>query len=147
MVVGDGEWREWLVARWKRRRLGIPLPWGGIRRDTPDVCFASDVVILTSDNDGTPVSLIEAQAVAVPVVATDMAGVRSAVRDSETGMLVAPDDENGLRTRWPRSSTTASLASRMGAACCLHAGASYTVDRLVDDDPRLYRGPLEARSR
>ena len=67
--------------------LGDRLVWAGFRRDIPDVCFASDVVMLTSDNEGTPVSLIEAQAAAVPVIATDVGGVRSVVRDGETGRL------------------------------------------------------------
>ena len=54
--------------------------------------------MLTSDNEGTPVSLIEAQAAAVPVVATDVGGVRSVVRDGEGGLLASADDD---AAPWP----------------------------------------------
>ena len=68
LVVGDGELRDELRESAEARALGDHLVWAGMRRDVPDVCFASDVVVLTSDNEGTPVSLIEAEAAAVPVV-------------------------------------------------------------------------------
>ena len=61
----------------------------------PAVCFASDVVVLTSDNEGTPVSLIEAQAAGVPVVATRVGGA-AAVVDPRTGLLVDRDDVAGF---------------------------------------------------
>ena len=126
--------------------LGNPLPWGGIRRDTPDVCFASDVVILTSDNDGTPVSLIEARRSAVPVVATDMAGVARRCATVRPACSWLPTMGTAC-ARGGLDPHDRELASRMGAAGGRHAGASYAVDRLVDDHPRLYRGPLEARAR
>src|SRR5581483_1739741 len=62
LVVGDGELRDELRGTPEARSLGERVTWAGFRRDIPDVCFASDVVVLTSDNEGTPVSLIEAQA-------------------------------------------------------------------------------------
>jgi glycosyltransferase involved in cell wall biosynthesis len=48
---------------------------GGVRRHLPDVYFASDVAVQTSDNEGTPVALIEAQAGGVPMVSTAVGGV------------------------------------------------------------------------
>src|SRR5205814_352579 len=84
VVVGDGELRAQLEASEPARALGDRLVWAGFRRDMPDVCFASDVVALTSDNEGTPVSLIEAQAAGTVVVSTNVGGVRSVVLDGET---------------------------------------------------------------
>jgi glycosyltransferase involved in cell wall biosynthesis len=103
------------------------------------VCFASDVVTLTSDNEGTPVSLIEAQAAAVPVVGTDVGGVRSAVRDGETGMIAAPGDEQRLAALVNLILDDPGMAARMGELGRQHASSSYSVDRLLDDHDRLYR--------
>ena len=89
VIVGDGELRDELKDSPAARSLGERLHWAGFRRDIPDVCVASDVVVLTSDNEGTPVSLIEAQASAVPVVSTEVGGVAFVVRDGETGLLAA----------------------------------------------------------
>jgi glycosyltransferase involved in cell wall biosynthesis len=145
VIVGDGELRDELVASEPARALADRLIWAGFRRDIPDVCFASDVVVLTSDNEGTPVSLIEAQAGGVPVVATDVGGVRSAVRDGETGFLAAAKDERRLASLVEAVLDDRVLAARLGASGRAHALATYDIARLVDDHDRLYRRLLAAR--
>ena len=82
LVVGDGELRDQLHASPAARALGDRLVWGGLRRDMADVYFASDVVALTSDSEGTPVALIEARAAGLPVAAMNVGGV-AAVVDGE----------------------------------------------------------------
>lgn len=101
--------------------------------------------MLTSDNEGTPVSLIEAQAAAVPVVATDVGGVRSAVRDGETGLLAAPDDIETLGRSVARLLDDSELRARMAAAGRAHSTGLYTLDRLVADHVRLYGDLFAAR--
>lgn len=73
---------------------------------------ALDVVVLTSDNEGVPVSLIEAGSLAVPVVATDVGGVREIVEDSVTGFVVA--DETGLEAAVRRLVSDPTLRRSMG---------------------------------
>ncbi len=138
VVVGDGELREQLTASDEARELGARLLWTGFRRDLPDVCFASDVMVLTSDNEGTPVSLIEAQAAAVPVVGTDVGGVRSAVQDGVTGLLTHPDDV-ALAAAVRTLLEDRALAARFGEAGREYALRSFTTERLVNDLDRLYR--------
>jgi glycosyltransferase involved in cell wall biosynthesis len=147
VVVGDGELRGELIDSEAARALRGRLVWAGFRRDMPDVCFASDVVILTSDNEGTPVSLIEAQAAAVPVVGTNVGGVRSAIRAGETGLLAAPHDEEGLARAAKSILEDRVLAMKMGEAGREHAKSSYSSGRLVEDHHRLYRQLLAPRSR
>ncbi len=66
VVVGDGHLRDQLIEESAGHRIRSRLRWAGFERDMPAVCFASDVIALTSDNEGTPVSLIEAQAAGRP---------------------------------------------------------------------------------
>jgi glycosyltransferase involved in cell wall biosynthesis len=146
-IVGDGELRDELHTSPDARALAGRLTWAGFRRDMPAVCAASDVVVLTSDNEGTPVSLIEAQAAAVPVVGTDVGGVRSAVLHGETGLLAAVDDVDGFAGAVLRILRDSALASRYAAAGRAHASSSYAIDRLVDDHDRLYRRLLSGRRR
>jgi glycosyltransferase involved in cell wall biosynthesis len=143
VVVGDGELREQLEASADARRMGDRLLWAGFRRDMADVCFASDVVALTSDNEGTPVSLIESQAAAVPVVGTDVGGVRSAVRDGETGLLAAADDAEGLARAISTLLDDHEMAARLGSAGRAHAAESFSLERLVNDLSRLYDERLQ----
>ncbi|HUR85607.1 MAG TPA: glycosyltransferase [Solirubrobacteraceae bacterium] len=146
VVVGDGELHEELAASPAARALGDRLVWTGFRRDIPDVCIASDVVVLTSDNEGTPVSLIEAQAAAAPVVSTDVGGVCSVVVDGATGLLAPPDDHDGLAAAIRALLDDPPRAARMAAAGRAHVLGRFGVDRLVDDLDELYRGLLEPRA-
>jgi glycosyltransferase involved in cell wall biosynthesis len=137
VIVGDGELRDELQASEPARTLGDRLVWAGFRRDVPDVCFASDVVVLTSDNEGTPVSLIEAQAASVPVVSTSVGGVRSVVLDGETGLLA--DDPPALSAAVASLLDDPSRAAAMATRGREHVLSTFGVERLVDDLDRLYR--------
>jgi glycosyltransferase involved in cell wall biosynthesis len=137
VIVGDGELRDELQASEPARALGDRLVWAGFRRDVPDVCFASDVVVLTSDNEGTPVSLIEAQAAATPVVSTNVGGVRSVVLDGETGLLA--DDPPALSAAVASLLDDPARAQAMATRGREHVLSTFGVERLVDDLDRLYR--------
>ena len=75
--------------------VGSAVSFLGYRRDLPRIAAAADVAVLSSDNEGTPVSLIEAGAAGRPAIATDVGGT-SEVVTPETGILVPPDDEAAL---------------------------------------------------
>src|SRR4029079_9653357 len=111
--------------------LGDRLIWAGFRRDMPDVCFASDVVVLTSDNAGTPVSLIEAQAARTPVVSTNVGGVRSVVLDGETGHLA--DEPAALAAHIRSLLDDRERAPAMAQRGRDHVLATFGIERLVDD--------------
>ena len=135
LVVGDGELHDELRALAQPERI----VWAGMQRDMPAVCFASDVVVLTSDNEGTPVSLIEAQAAGVPVVATRVGGA-AAVVDPRTGLLVDRDDVAGfaraVRTLLARGADAGDPRA--------HVVEAFSLDRLVADVDALYRRLLAA---
>ncbi len=146
IIAGDGELGVELRSSADARALGRRLSWIGFRRDMPAVCFASDVVTLTSDNEGTPVSLIEAQAAGVPVVATDVGGVRSVVHDGQTGIVRYPDDA-ALAQAVVDVLTDDALASRLAMAGRTRTLSAFSVERLVEDLDRLYSNLLQAKRR
>ena len=102
-------------------------------------------MILSSDNEGTPVSLIEASAAARPGVATDVGGVREVVTD-RTGILVPPDDVEALAGGMERLAGDPDLRKGMGARARERAISRYSAERLVGDIDSLYRGLLDART-
>jgi glycosyltransferase involved in cell wall biosynthesis len=138
LVVGDGSLREELQRSPEAARLGRRLTWAGLREDMPDVYFASDVLAVTSDNEGTAVTAIEAQATGLPVVTTRVGGMVSAVVDGETGYVAERDDERGLADAIARLLVDESLRARVASAGREHAASVFAVDRLVDDLSRLY---------
>jgi glycosyltransferase involved in cell wall biosynthesis len=146
-IVGGGESAETLRDSPDGRTLGAQVVWAGFRMDVADVCFASDVIMLTSDNEGTPTSLIEAQAAAVPVVATDVGGVRSAVLDGGSGLLAAASDLNALAEATARILDDPQLAQNMSQTGRSRVADAFGRDRLLDDHDRLYRELIRSRRR
>ena len=145
VIVGDGELAAQLKASPDALALGERLIWTGFTREIADVCYASDVVVLTSDNEGTPVSLIEAQAAAVPVVATDVGGVRSVVVDGEGGLLAGRDETGQIVLALSRLLKDSALRTRMGLAGRAYVTAHFTLERLVADHAALYEELLARR--
>jgi glycosyltransferase involved in cell wall biosynthesis len=139
LVVGDGERRGELERSAEARALGEKLIWTGFRRDIPEICFASDVVVLTSDSEGTPVSLIEAQAAGVPVVGTAVGGVGSVVEDGVTGHLVEDVDEDRFADAVEGLLADPRRARRMGEAGRARVLQMFSLDQLVDELDALYR--------
>lgn len=146
LVVGDGELDGELRASAEARKLGSRLHWVGFRLDMPAVCFASDVVALTSDNEGTPVSTIEALAAGRPVVSTRVGGVATVVKHGETGLTAPPEDEHALAAGIGRLLDEPQLADELAAAGREHVLRGFSLERLVDDIDALYRRLLEQRA-
>jgi glycosyltransferase involved in cell wall biosynthesis len=89
-IVGDGSEREIIEQRVKQinsqfKEVITMTSW---IKDIANFNAGMDIICLTSKNEGTPVSLIEAQAAGIPLVTTDVGGVRDVVNDGETGFVV-----------------------------------------------------------
>jgi glycosyltransferase involved in cell wall biosynthesis len=141
VIAGDGELRDELQATSLSPSVAPRVVWAGFQRDVPGVCFASDVVVLTSDNEGTPVSLIEAQAAGVPVVTTRVGGAATVVGD-RPGALVAADDVAGM-ARAVRALLDDLPAAREAArADRERVIADFSLDALVESLDELYRREL-----
>jgi glycosyltransferase involved in cell wall biosynthesis len=100
-IVGDGSERERIEQKAKEinaihnNRIKL-TSWIS---DIGAFNAAMDVICLTSNNEGTPVSLIEAQAGGIPVVTTDVGGVRDIVLEGDTGFVVAVNDQKTFVNR------------------------------------------------
>ena len=147
LIVGDGELRAELQASSQARALADRVVWTGLRRDMPEVYFASDLVIQTSDNEGTPVALIEAQAAGLPVVSTRVGGVSSAVRDGQSGQVLPPGDEAALAEAARAILLDPQLAGDMGARGRRHVVAEFSQGRLLADIDALYTRLLSSRTK
>ena len=110
LIVGDGPDREEVAAEIRRLGLEERVQLAGERSDVPELLAGSDVFVLSSRSEGLPVSVLEAMAAELPVVASDVGGVAELVVDGETGMLVPPGDAGCARRR-ARSSPRRSRAS------------------------------------
>jgi glycosyltransferase involved in cell wall biosynthesis len=141
VIVGDGELRDQLQNSVPAQELGERLRWVGFEKDMPSVYFASDCVVLTSDNEGTPASLIEAHAAGVPVVTTRVGGTPSVVRDGVSGRLIASDDEERFADAVLEALTA---GPELGDAGRAHVLSRYGLGTLLGELSSLYRAIASA---
>jgi len=92
LIVGDGELGDELKADAAGLGLAESVIFTGARRDIPSLLSAMDVFVLSSYTEGLAMTLLEAMAARLPVVATSVGGNAEAVADGETGIIVPPRD-------------------------------------------------------
>ncbi len=139
LIAGDGELRADLEAYARELELGERVRFLGWRRDLATLYAATDVFLLTSRNEGTPVALIESLAAGVPGVSTDVGGVRDVIDSDEVGLLAPPGDADALARQVSALLADPDRARRMGARGRETTVARYRIERLVDDIAALYR--------
>jgi len=141
LIAGDGELRGALETATRDFGLTDRVRFLGWRRDLATIYGASDVFLLTSRNEGTPVALIESLAAGVPGVSTDVGGVKDVI-DANTGALAPVDDAAGLASAVQRLIADPVLRKTMGERGRASVLARYGLDRLVNDVDALYREML-----
>ena len=139
VLAGDGELRAAVDALARELDVNDRVRLLGYVADMGEWYAAFDAFLLTSANEGTPVVAIEAQAAAVPVVATDAGGTRTVVDDGETGFVVEVGDIDALAARLRELRDDSDLRSRLGAAGAQRMRSRFSIERMVDDVERVYR--------
>jgi glycosyltransferase involved in cell wall biosynthesis len=138
-VLGDGELRAELESSARAMGLAERVHFTGWWMDVPGAMSDLDVIVLTSRNEGTPVTLIEALAAARPVVATDVGGVRSVVADGVSGRLVPPGNPIAVADALRQLLSAPAERRRLGEAGRADVRARYGQERLVAEITALYR--------
>ena len=143
-IVGDGELRGELERLASSLGVSEHVYWAGYREDMLPVTAGSDLAVLSSDNEGTPVSLIEAGAAATAAASTDVGGIADVVTP-ETGILVRGGDADGLGDAIAELAADAERRRAMGARAREHIRTRYSVERLVRDIDELYKQLIARR--
>lgn len=141
-IFGDGELRDNLVELINELGVTERVHLLGWWLDLPSAYSDLDLVALTSRNEGTPVSLIEALAAGKAVVATDVGGVRSVVDDGETGAVVPAGDQAAVAASIDSLLRDAPRRKQMGELGRARVAVRFDKARLISDILQLYRSLL-----
>jgi glycosyltransferase involved in cell wall biosynthesis len=138
LIVGDGELRPALEAQARELGQADRVRFLGWRGDLDAVYAASDVFVLTSRNEGTPVALIEAMAAGLASVSTDVGGVRDVVTGPELGSLVPFGDADALASAVLALADAPARRSEIGRAARTSVRDRFHATRLIADIRELY---------
>ena len=155
VVIGDGSLRDRLEAQAQALGLSEDVIFAGNRRDSENFYAALDIVALTSLNEGTPLTLLEAMANARPVIATAVGGVVDLLgqtlesHESERyticlrGVSVPSNDEDAFAAGLFHLIEHPELRHELGNRGLEFVASNYSRDRLVGDIKALYQQLLE----
>jgi len=138
VIVGEGPLRGELEERVQRLGVVGQVHFLGVRADIPEVLAAMDVFALSSDYEGSPLSVVEAMAAGLPVVSTRAGGVSELVEDGREGLLVQPGDVGGLSGAMTFLAEHAEARRSMGMAGARRARDSFDVSAMIRAYEALY---------
>jgi len=142
LVAGAGDLQGELAHRVASEKL--PITMLGWRDDVETIFAASDLALLTSDNEGTPLSLIQAALAGIPSVATDVGAVHEVLLDAVTGILT-PCDPERIANAVASLLENPERRATMGEAGRVRAEDLYTVQRFADAHANLYDAEIRRR--
>lgn len=138
VIVGDGELKDDLKRYAFDIGVSADVIFTGWIENLAPVYADLDIVVLTSLNEGTPVSLIEAMAAGLPAVATDVGGVKDIIEDGANGFLVDKNDISGLCDKILSLIFDKDARKNMGSAGRDFVRQRFSKERLIRDIERFY---------
>ncbi len=143
-IAGDGELLDACRERIIREQLSVQVL--GWQSNIEKILAAADIVVLTSDNEGMPLSLIQAGMGGIPVVATSVGSVSEVVLNGKTGLITNPIVQE-IADALEKLAGDRALRSRMGAAAEKFTLTNFGVNRLVLDHEVLYKTLISNRTK
>lgn len=140
VIVGDGSEQQQLVARASALGLSDSIVFAGYRGDVRAVMAAFDVYVNCSTYEGVSLTILEAMASALPVVASAVGGNPEVVIDNETGLLVRPQAQ-AVATAVGALIENPARRQTMGNAARWRVKRHFTIERMVNDYAAAYLVP------
>ncbi|QSA96243.1 glycosyltransferase [Methylococcus sp. EFPC2] len=143
LIFGQGPLQEELQRSVRERGLDATVRFAGFRSDLPRIMPCFDILVHPAWMEGLGVSLLEAAACGVPIVACRAGGIPEAVRDGVNGYLVEPGDSRGLAEALLKLLDKPDRGRSYGAEGRSLVLQHYSIARMVRDNDRTYREILD----
>ncbi|HET9058221.1 MAG TPA: glycosyltransferase family 4 protein [Chitinophagaceae bacterium] len=147
-IIGDGEMREYLedflrdemisFTYFPMNAIKTPITFTSWQTNIIKVIAGLDIVVLSSLNEGTPLSLLEGQAGGKPIVATKVGGVSEIVRNQSTGYLIDPGDIKQFAEKLKLLIENETIRLKMGAEAQKFVQSNFTKQKQVSAHKALY---------
>jgi glycosyltransferase involved in cell wall biosynthesis len=145
VIVGDGPEREALQAAARERNVADLVRFAGYSSEVRRLLAGFDIYANSSVSEGVSLTILEAMAAALPVIATRVGGTPEVVIDGATGVLVSARSPQQLADAISGLAASPAKRRALGLAGRAHVEASFTIDRMVADYAREYERLLGRR--
>jgi glycosyltransferase involved in cell wall biosynthesis len=139
LIAGQGSIREVLQREIAVVRCTDRIKLLGRIDDPRELLWASDIFAMPSLKEGLGVAALEAMASGLPVIASDVGGLREVVEDERTGVIVPPENSKKIAQAISRLAESAELRSQMGAAARARVVENYSMENMAARTLALYR--------
>lgn len=144
LLVGDGPLRTDLERIVTDLDLTGKVTFVGFRSDMREILSALDILVLPSLLEGFPMIILEAMAMAAPIVASDIPGIREQLIDGKSGILVPTKDSNALASAITRMLEDKQAARRIGLEARKTVDEKFSIEKMVAETESLYLSLLKA---
>lgn len=143
--VGDGKQLEEAQHYVRTHHLQDRIFFHGALDSIEMLLSHSDIVVLLSDYEGFPLSILEAMQAGLPIVASDVGGVKEAVTDTYNGFLIPKRNHPILLDRLTQLLTNTSLRKTMGLRSRLIFNENFTFEKMLHDTIETYKNIIEKK--
>jgi len=144
LIVGNGPEDVALQKLVQAYRLSDHVIFTGLVSDLVPVYSAMDVFVLCSLTEGVPLTVLEAMATRLPVVATRVGGVPEIITDDETGLLIESSDMDALKSAISGLMQDQYKRIRMGESARRFVQANYSLEKMCEEYRNVYKEALNA---
>jgi len=138
IIVGDGPLRGDLEKLSDDLNLSGHVIFTGIREDMPDIYAASDIMVNASYTEGLPMTILEAMAAHLPVIATDVGAVGEVIQTEKNGILLQAGDANGLALKMIELATNKEKRRRFAEKAYQDVGTRFSDTRMAERYREIY---------
>jgi glycosyltransferase involved in cell wall biosynthesis len=138
LLAGEGPEEEMLREKAARLGLADRIVFAGYVADTREVYAAADILLMPSRFEGLPMTLLEAMAMNLPVVASKLDGIAEVITDGEDGLLAAPGDAPAFTEHLTRLLENPALASQLGSTARAKIEIRFSVERMTTAVESIY---------
>lgn len=142
-LVGDGPTRQMIERLAAQLGINDRVKFFGWRDNVHEILATANIYVLASNWEGLPISLLEAMRAGLPIVATDVGGVREVIMDGETGFLVDRGDVIMLRDKLQQLLSNQELRNKMGKAGRKRYLEHFTVEPMLEQTLKVYSKTLK----
>ncbi|MBU0533620.1 MAG: glycosyltransferase [Candidatus Omnitrophica bacterium] len=138
LIIGEGYLKEEFIRKVKSLNLSKNILFLGEREDIPELLSCMDIFVLPSIREGFPNTILEAMASSLPVVATDVGGVRELIIPDETGFIVPPADISALHESLAKLIKDKDLRIKMGNTG-FERVKEFSIEKMAKETEDLYQ--------